>query len=70
MAVEKQHPVCQDDCKNAFCQGILPPEEVTIVRPLSGDPDTNPHKYWLLLRTLYSLWRSPWHWYDKINDIL
>jgi hypothetical protein len=58
------------NCKNAFCQGILPPEEVTIVCPPSGDPDIDPHKYWLLLPTLYGLRCSPWHWYDKTNAIL
>jgi hypothetical protein len=49
---------------------LLNPEEVTFVRPPSGDPDANPHKYWLLLRTLYGLRRSPWHWCNKINAIL
>jgi hypothetical protein len=38
MAVKKQRPLHQGDCKNAFCQGILPPEEVTIVCPPSGNP--------------------------------
>ena len=70
MAVEKRRPLRQGDCKNAFCQGILPPDEVTIVRPPSGDPDAEPGEYWLLLRTLYGLRRSPRHWYDKINAIL
>jgi hypothetical protein len=31
MAVKKHHPICQGDCKNVFCQGVLPPEEVTII---------------------------------------
>ncbi len=31
MAVEKRCPLCQGDCKKAFCQGILPPKEVTII---------------------------------------
>jgi hypothetical protein len=70
MAVEKQFPLCQGNCKNAFCQGIPPSEKVTIVRPFSGDPDANPHKYWLLPRTLYGLRCSPWHWYHKISAIL
>jgi hypothetical protein len=26
-------PLCQGDCKNAFCQGILPPDKITIVFP-------------------------------------
>jgi hypothetical protein len=31
LAVKKRSPLCQGDCKNTFCQGVLPPEEVTIV---------------------------------------
>jgi hypothetical protein len=31
LAIEKRRPLCQGGCKNAFCQGILPPKEVTIV---------------------------------------
>ncbi len=45
MAIQRRHPLCQGDCKNAFCQGILPPEEVTIVRPPSGDPNADPQEY-------------------------
>ncbi len=70
MAVQHCRPLHQGDCKNAFCQGILPPEEVTIVCPPSGDPDADPQEYWLLLWTLYGLHCSPRHWYDKINAIL
>ena len=69
LAVEKQRPL-QGDCKNAFCHGVLPPNETTIVHPPSGDPDADPHEYWLLLKMLYGLRRSPRHWYDKINAIL
>jgi hypothetical protein len=50
--------------------GILPPEEVTIVRPPSGDPDAAKDEYWLLQKTLYGLRRSPRHWYEKIDSIL
>jgi hypothetical protein len=70
MAVRKRSPLCQGNCKNTFCQGILPPEEVTIIRPPSGDPKAAPNENWLLLRTLYGLWHSPGHWYDKVNKIL
>ena len=70
MAVASRRPLRQGDCKNAFCQGILPPDEVTIVRPPSGDPDAAPDEYWLLKRTLYGLRRSPRHWFDKISAIL
>ncbi len=65
MAIQQRCPLHQGDCKNAFCQGILPPEEVTIVHPPSGDPNAERHKYWLLRRTLYGLRRSPRHWYNK-----
>ncbi len=60
----------QGDCKNAFCQGILPPEETTIVQPPFGNPDAGKDEYWLLLKTLYGLCRSPRHWYEKIDAIL
>ncbi len=39
----------QGNCKNAFCQGILPPEEVTIVRPPLGNPDAGKVKFWFSL---------------------
>ena len=42
LAVEKRHSLRQGDCKNAFCHSILPPEETTIARPPSGDPDADP----------------------------
>ena len=70
LAVEKRRALRQGDCKNAFCHGVLPPEEITIVRPPAGDPDADPQEYWLLLKTLYGLRRSPQHWYDKIYAIL
>ena len=67
-----QHPrgLKQGDCKNAFCQGILPKEEVTIVCPLSGDPDAPTDEYWLPQKILHGLRRSPRHWYKKIDSIL
>jgi hypothetical protein len=68
LAVEKRRPLHQGDCKNSFRQGILPPEEITIIRPPAGDPDADPNEYWLLQCTLYGL--SPRHWYDNINKIL
>ena len=70
MSTQHCRALKQGDCKNAFCQGILPAEETTIVRPPSGDPDASKDKYRLLLKTLYGLRWSPRHWYDKINAIL
>ncbi len=60
----------QGDCKNAFCHYILPPDKTTIVRPPLVDPDATSDEYWLLLKTLYGLCRSPRHWYDKVDTIL
>jgi hypothetical protein len=48
MAVERRCTLKQGDCKNAFCQGILPPDEVTIVKSPIGDPDVKEGEYWLL----------------------
>ncbi len=70
MAVASHCPLRHSDCKNAFCQGLLPLDEITIVCPPSGDPEAAPDEYWLLKRMLYGLRRSTWHWYDKINVIL
>ncbi len=70
LVVDKPPLLCQGDCKNAFCQGVLPLEEVTIDWPPSGDPETEPNEYWLLLQTLYGFCCSPQHWYEKINKIL
>ncbi len=59
MAVEQQHILQQGNCKNAFCQGILPPNKITIVKPPIGDPDAKKDEYWWLKRMLYGLRRSP-----------
>jgi hypothetical protein len=52
LAVQHCRGLKQGDCKNAFCQGIFLPEEVTIVHPPSGDPDAPKDEYWLLQKTL------------------
>jgi hypothetical protein len=70
LAVQHCHGLKQDNCKNTFCQGILPPEEIAIVQPPLGDPDAAKDKYCLLQKTLYGLRRSPHHWYEKIDSIL
>ena len=70
MAVEAKRMLKQGDCKNAFCQGVLPDDEVTIVRPPKGDPSAAKGEFWLLKRCLYGLRRSPRHWYNKIDGFL
>jgi hypothetical protein len=59
MAVERQCTLQQGDCANAFCQGILPPNEITNVKPPIGDPDAKKDEYWQLKRMLYGLCCSP-----------
>ncbi len=34
LTVEKRHPLCQGYCKNTFCQGILPVDEILSYAPL------------------------------------
>jgi hypothetical protein len=63
LAAQQRRGLKQGDCKNSFCQGILPLEEITIVQPPLGDPDAAKDKYWLLQKTLYGLRCSPRHWY-------
>jgi hypothetical protein len=45
MAVEQRRTLQQGDSKNACCQGILPPDEITIIKPLIGDPDAKKDEY-------------------------
>jgi hypothetical protein len=70
MATESHCVLKQGDCKNAFCQGILPDNKIRIVKPPIGDPDAKKDEYRLLKHTLYGLRRSPRHWYTKINAAL
>jgi hypothetical protein len=53
MAVLAWRPLRQGNCKNAFCQVIIPPNKITIVHPPSGNSEAEPDKFWLLKRTLY-----------------
>jgi hypothetical protein len=53
IAVERQRTLQQGNCRNAFCQGILPPDIITIVKTRIGDPDAKKDEYWLLKRKLY-----------------
>ena len=61
MATESRRVLKQGDCKNAFCNAKLPDDEVTIIKPPSGDPDSRKTVFWLLKKTLYGLGRSPQH---------
>jgi hypothetical protein len=69
-AVSDKRGLYQGDCLNVLCQAYLPDDELTVVRPPVGDPGYSDDEYWLLRKTLYSLRRSPYHWYNKITAIL
>ena len=69
MAVEQRCTLKKGDVKNAFYNGDLPSEEVTVVRPPIGDPSAAKNEFRFLKKTLYGLRRSPKHWYDKIDGI-
>ncbi len=45
LAVQHRSGLKQGDCKNGFCHGDLPPDEVTIVRPPSADLDSLKDEY-------------------------
>ena len=55
MAVEDGRKLQQGDCKNAFCNGILPDNKICIVRPPSNCPRSKPGTFWKLNKTLYGL---------------
>ena len=69
MATESRRVLKQGDCKNGFCNAKLPDDEVTIIKPPSGDPDSRKDVLWLLKKTLCGLGRSPRHWHKMINSI-
>lgn len=69
MAIEDGRRLKQGDCKNAFCNGILPDDEICIVKPPVGCPRSS-SKYWKLKKTLYCLARSAHHWYKKLSGHL
>ena len=46
MAIEDGRRLKQGDCKNAFCNGILPDDEICIVRPPQDCPRSKKGIYW------------------------
>jgi hypothetical protein len=53
LVVEKRRMLKLGNCKNTFCQGILPNDKITIIKPPIGDPDAKKDEYWLLQHTIY-----------------
>jgi len=70
LAVQQKRTLKQADCKLAFIQATLPPEEITVVKPPAGCPLSGPGTYWRLKRSMYGLKRAPRHWYKLISQIL
>mmetsp|Transcript_28684 Transcript_28684/g.41695 ORF Transcript_28684/g.41695 Transcript_28684/m.41695 type:complete len:109 (+) Transcript_28684:1387-1713(+) len=55
MAVSNKRVLKQADCRSAFCHGVLPEDEIVIVRPPAGCPVSKLGTYWKLDETLYGL---------------
>jgi Reverse transcriptase (RNA-dependent DNA polymerase) len=70
LAVRNRTTLKQADCKNAFCNSVLPDDEPTVVRPPPHCPISPPNTYWRLKKTLYGLKRSPRHWYQLLRKQL
>ena len=70
MVVDNGRCLKQADCRNAFCNGILPDDETCIVKPPIGCPISSPGTFWKLNKTLNELTRSTHHWYTKISNHL
>ena len=70
MAVNDGRKLKQGDCKLAFCNGILPEDEICIVKPPPNCPRSAKGTYWKLNKTLYGLSRSAYHWFTKISNHL
>jgi hypothetical protein len=70
LAVQNGRTIKQADCKFAFIQATLPPEEITVVKPPVGCPFSNSHQYWRLKKSLYGLHHAPLHWYNVLHSIL
>jgi hypothetical protein len=70
MAVQRGRTLKQADCKFAFIQTALPPDEHTIVKPPLGCPFSKTRQYWRLKKSLYGLRCAPRHWYNKLKSVL
>jgi hypothetical protein len=55
LAVRNHTTLKQADCKNAFCNSVLPNDEPTVICPLPHCPTLKPNMYWHLKKTLYRL---------------
>ena len=70
MAVDEGCRLEQADYKNDFCNGIVPEDEICIVKPPANCPRSTRGTFWKLNKTLYGLTCSAHHWYTKILNHL
>ena len=67
MAVEDGRRLKQGDCKNVFCNGILPEDEAITVKPPQGCPHSKSGAFWKLNKALCGLARPAHHWCTAIS---
>ena len=70
IAVHDGWALKQGDCKLPFCHGILPEDEIVIVKPPRGSPQSKQGVCWRLKKTLCGLARSVRRWHGKIEGEL
>jgi hypothetical protein len=66
LTIEHNKFAQQGDCKNAFCNPVLPDDKIIIVRPPQGCPFSKPNALWRLHKTQcvmetpqHTLWTTP-----------
>ena len=47
-STNKNRILQKGDYKNAFCNALLPDDDITIFRPPLGDPESSPDDFWIL----------------------
>jgi hypothetical protein len=70
LVIEHNKFAQQGDCKNTFCNPVLPDDEVVILLPPQGCPFSKPNMFWRIRKTLYGLRRSPTHWYKMFRSVM
>eukprot|EP00957_Ditylum_brightwellii_P013258 999984-Ditylum_brightwellii.AAC.1 len=70
MAISCKCVLKQTDCCNAFCHGVLPEDEVVIVKLPSSYPVSKQGTYWKLDKTLDGFRQPPLHWFNQILSSL
>ena len=56
MAIDDKLRLKQTDCKNVFCNGILPEDEICIVKPPAKCPRSTRGTFWKLNKNKTLIW--------------